>query len=90
MAEIKNETLLTDNCKTVLSFLQENDKEWVGSDLSEACGVKGIHPVCNSLVKRGFVQKGSVEREFTNKKGETAIKPYVTYSLTDLGRDYIG
>lgn len=91
MAEIKNinDTPLTDNCKTVLCFLQDNDSEWVGSDLSQACGVKGIHPVCNSLIKRGLVQKGSVEREFENKKGQKGIKAYVTYSLTDIGRDFI-
>lgn len=88
MADIK-ELPLTDNCKTVLTFLQDHDEEWVGSELADACGVKGIHPVCNSLVKRGLVVKGSVEREFTNKKGEMGIKPYVTYSLTDAGRDYI-
>ena len=89
MAEIKKELPLTDNCKIVLRFLQDNDKSWVGSDLAEETGVKGIHPVCNSLVKRGLVQKGSEEREFTNKKGETGVKEYVTYSLTDAGRDYI-
>lgn len=83
------ETPLTDNCKKVLEFLQDNDKEWVGSELADETGVKGIHPVCNSLVKRGLVQKGSVEREFTNKKGEKGIKAYVTYSLTEDGRDYI-
>ncbi len=57
--------------------------------MAEAADIKGIHPVMNSLVKRGFVAKGAVVREFTNNKGVTAPKEYVTYFLTDAGRDYI-
>ena len=83
------DTPLTDNCKKVLAFLQEHDTEWVGKDLGEACGiVKGIHPVMNSLVNRGLAVKGSVERDYTNPKGVTAPKAYVTYSLTEAGREY--
>ncbi len=85
MDEIK----LTDNCKKALAFLQDNDQEWVGSDLAEASGIKGIHPVMNSLFKNGLVEKGSAERPFTNKKGETAPKAYVTYRLTEKGRSYV-
>lgn len=80
---------LTDNCKIALEFLQSNDQEWVGSDLAAASGVKGIHPVMNSLVKRGLVVKGTATRDFTSKAGVTMPKDYVTYSLTDAGRDYI-
>lgn len=88
MAEKKSimDTPLTDNAKKVLAFLQENDREWVGADLGEAAGIRGIHPVMNSLVKRGYAEKGSEVRPFTNKKGEKGEKAYVTYFLTDAGR----
>lgn len=88
MSEKKSimDTPLTDNAKKALAFLQENDQEWIGADLGEAADVRGIHPVMNSLVRRGYVEKGSQVRPFTNKKGETADKPYVTYMLTDAGR----
>lgn len=88
MSDKKVQRELTPNCKKVLEFLQENDKEWVGADLSAETGVKGIHPVCNSLVINGYVEKGSVTRPFTNKKGETTDKAYVTYRLTAAGRDF--
>ena len=77
---------LTDNAKKALAFLQENDKEWVGADLAAAADIRGIHPVMNSLFSRGYVEKGSEVRPFTNKNGESGEKAYVTYFLTDLGR----
>jgi len=85
----ENISPLTDNCAKVLAFLQENDRAWVGSDLADATQVKGIHPVMNSLVKKGLADKGAEVREFTNKKGVTLPKEYVTYFLTDAGRQYI-
>ncbi len=81
---------LSDNGKRVLAFLQENDSEWVGSDLAEATGVKGVFPVLNSLIKRGLVVKGAgLVRPFTGKDGETSDHSYKTYLLTEAGRDYI-
>lgn len=80
---------LTDNVKKALRFLQENDQEWLGSDLAEATGIKGIHPVMNSLVNKGLAAKGKTVRPFTNKQGVTADKEYVTYMLTDDGRAYV-
>lgn len=80
---------LTDNVKAALSFLQANDSEWVGSDLAAATGIKGIHPVMNSLFKRGLVVKGTTTRDFTNKDGVTAPKDYVTYALSDAGREFV-
>lgn len=81
---------LTDNSKKVLAFLQENDSEWVGSDLAEASGVKGVFPVLNSLIKRGLVVKGAgLTRPFTGKDGATADHDYKTYLLTEAGRDFI-
>lgn len=80
---------LTDNSIAALSFMQDNDSEWVGADLGDAANVKGIHPVMNALVKRGLIVKGSTIRPFTNKKtGVTLNKEYVTYALTDAGRSY--
>lgn len=85
----KKDLPLTDNCKKGLAFLQANDKVWVGADLAEASGIKGIHPVMNSLFKRGLVEKGTEQKAFTNKAGVTVDKDYVTYALTDAGRDFI-
>jgi hypothetical protein len=80
---------LTENTLAALRFLQGHDQEWVGADLADGSGIKGIHPVMNALVKRGLVTKGSVVRPFTNKKtGITADKEYVTYALTAAGRSF--
>lgn len=43
----------------------------------------------NSLVIRKLAAKGTVVREFTNSKGITMPKEYVTYYLTDAGKNYI-
>ncbi|MCI6609473.1 MAG: hypothetical protein MSH08_01680 [Ezakiella sp.] len=43
----------------------------------------------NSLVIRKLAAKGAVVREFTNSKGITMPKEYVTYYLTDAGKNYI-
>jgi hypothetical protein len=93
MAE-KTMGALTPNCKIALAYMQEHINEmpdvgWVGSDLGNLAGVAGIHPVMNSLVKRGLVEKGTTSRDFTNKAGVTAPKEYVTYMLTDAGKDFI-
>lgn len=80
---------LTDNGKRVLGFLQENDKVFVGKDLIELTGIKGIYPVLNSLKKHGLVAEGEpMVRDFTNNKGETKPKEYKTYCLTDAGRAF--
>ena len=89
MATTKEIGPLTDNCIKALSFLQQHEGEWVGSDLADAAGIKGIHPVMNSLVIRKLAAKGAVVREFTNSKGITMPKEYVTYYLTDAGKNYI-
>lgn len=82
---------LTDNCKKALKFLQENDKVWVGADLGKEIGINpGIHPIMNSLFKRGLVEKGTTTRDFTPKgASEPVAKQYVTYVLTDAGRSYV-
>lgn len=82
------EKALTDNCKKALAFMKENDQVWLGADLANATGIRGIFPVMNSLVKRGLVEKGTAVHPFTNKAGVTADKEYKTYSITDAGRDY--
>ena len=63
---------LTDNGQRVLSFLKDNDKVWVGKDLIDSTGIKGVYPVINSLIKKGLVVEcESIQRNFTNTKGET-------------------
>lgn len=80
---------LTDNGKRVLAFMQERDQVWVGKDMVEMTGIKGIYPVLNSLVKKGLVMTADpITRDFTNIKGETKPKEYKTYALTDVGRAF--
>lgn len=80
---------LTDNGQRVLGFFKDNDQVWVGKDLIDETGIKGIYPVLNSLKKHGLIEECEpVTRDFTNNKGETKPKDYKTYGLTDLGRAY--
>jgi hypothetical protein len=84
-----NDIILTDNGNKLLLFLQRNDQVFVGKDLIELTGIKGIYPVLNSLIKHGLVQQcDAAVRDFTNKNGKTFPKEYKTYSLTDKGRAY--
>lgn len=81
--------ILTDNGKIVLKFMQKNDQIFVGKDMIDLTGIKGIYPVLNSLIRNGLVmQVEPVIRDFTNSKGETQPKEYKAYGLTDKGRNY--
>ena len=81
--------ILTDNGKKVLAFMQEHDEVFVGKDLIDLVGIKGIYPVLNSLIKNGLVEPAEpVVRDFTNNKGETKPKEYKTYQLTEAGRTF--
>lgn len=81
--------ILTDKGISVLWFLQDHDQVWVGKDLIELTGVKGIYPVLNSLIRNGLVEKDEdIVRDFTNNKGETQPKTYKTFKLTELGRAF--
>lgn len=86
---MKGTSILTPGCKTVLEFLQENEREyWVGVDIAAKLGVKGIYSMLNSLIKKGYVINGDVEeREIIEKNGKRSVYPYVTYKLTQKGRD---
>ena len=82
--------ILTDHGKKVLAFMQSHTNLFVGKDIGEACGVKGIYPVLNSLIIRGLVRKSEpIARDFVNNKGEKQQKEYQTYILTEKGQDYI-
>lgn len=84
-----DQIVLTDNGKVVLEFLQTHDDIWVGKDMMEMTGIKGIYPVLNSLIKKGLVEQDKpVTRDFTNNKGQTLPKEYKTYKLTEFGRSY--
>ena len=81
--------ILTDCGAAVLAFLQVNDKVWVGKDLGEATGIKGIYRVLTPLIADGLVDYDEpIEREFINSKGNTSKRSYKTYKLTDAGRAY--
>lgn len=89
MNETEMMIILTDNGSKVLKYLQEHDSVYVGKDLEGLTGVKGIYPVLTSLKNKGLVkQEGTLERNFTNNKGEVSLKTYKTYCLTDLGRHF--
>lgn len=81
--------ILTDNGNKLLDYLQKNDRVFVGKDLIDLTGIKGIYPVLNSLIRNGLVKICEPEvRDFTNNNGKTFPKEYKTYSLTDKGRAY--
>lgn len=87
---MEDKIILTDKGKIVLSYMQTHDQLFVGKDLADEVGIKGIYPVLNSLINRKLVEPGIPEiRDFTNNKGETKPKEYKTYQLTDLGKNYI-
>lgn len=92
MKNQNNEIVLTDNGKAVLQFMQDQDAEntgmvFVGKDLANDVGIKGIYPVLNSLMKHELIMACvPVARNFTNAKGETKEKDYKAYALTDSGR----
>lgn len=82
--------ILTDNAQTVLGYMQDHDEVLVGKDMIDMTGIKGIYSVLNSLIKHELVEQAEpISRPFTNNKGETKLKEYKTYRLTDLGRMYI-
>ena len=86
---MEDKIILTDNGKIVLAYMQKNDEILVGKDIGDKIGIKGIYPVLTSLVNKGLVRKEEpVQREFTNAKGESKLKDYKTYQLTDKGRIY--
>lgn len=85
-----DEIILTDNGKKILAFMQKNDVVWVGKDMIDVTGIKGIYPVLNSLIRKGLIENAEpVTRMFTNSKGEEKPKDYKTYCLTDFGRTYL-
>ena len=81
--------ILTPNAEKLLKFWQVNDSVWVGKDLIEATGIKGVNRVIGFLVKYNLVEPVEpVTREFTTSKGIVITKDYKAYSLTDAGRAY--
>lgn len=83
---------LTEKCQVALNYLKANDngeEGYLGTELAAAIGVnpQGIHGVMNTLVKYGFVAKGSKDAPFTSKDGKSGTKPYTTYYITDAGRE---
>lgn len=90
--EIKTVADLTEKCQVAIKYLKDNDngsEGYLGVELADAIGVnpQGIHGVMNTLVKYGFVAKGSKDAPFTSKDGKSGTKPYTTYFITDLGRE---
>lgn len=82
--------ILTDNGKKVLSYMQEKNSVVIGKDMGEELEMKGIYLVLNSLIKKELVVADAIiVRDFTNNKGEVKPKEYKTYSLTELGKNYI-
>ena len=79
--------VLTDNCMTLLQFLQNNDHVWIGKELYDTLNMPGIYSVINSLIRNGLVQYcGDTVCEVPDKNGNICSRTYKTYSLTDAGR----
>ena len=82
-----DDIILTDNGNVLIDYMQKNDRVFVGKDLIDLTGIKGIYPVLNSLIRNGLVRQCEpLIRDFTNSQGKTFPKEYKTYSLTDKGR----
>lgn len=82
--------VLTPNCRLVLDYLYKNDKVFVGKDLIELVGIKGIYPVLSSLCDKGLVERMEpVKREYIGKDGNTYQNEYKTYHITDSGKYYV-
>lgn len=80
--------ILTDNGQKVLMFLQQNDHNivWVGKDIGDKLGLKGVYSTLESLIKNGLVEKCDMTiRPFVNSKGIEQMKAYQTYKITDFG-----
>lgn len=87
---LEKEIVLTDNGKELLSYWQTHDSVYVGKDLTELTGIKGIYSVINSLMRNGLVEEDEpITRPFTNSKGVTSDKIYKTYKMTDAGRKFV-
>ena len=79
--------VLTDNCMTLLQFLQNNDHVWIGKELNDTLNMPGIYSVIKSLIRNGLVQYcGDTVCEVPDKNGNICSRTYKTYSLTDAGR----
>lgn len=89
MAEqVKQPKPLSEKMISILKFMQANEGSHLCADIAEAIGLesKNVSPVLTALVKRGLViVDGDAQRERVNKKGETVISTYKTYTLTDAG-----
>lgn len=84
-----NEIILTDNAKTILAFMQANDKIHIGKELGEETQVKGVYLVLNSLIRRELVVAAQpIEQAFVNNKGVQTMKEYKTYILTQKGKEF--
>lgn len=84
-----DQIILTDNGKRILEFMQVHDETFVGKDMVNMTGIKGVYGVLESLVRKGLVEKADpLTRDFTNNKGITKPKEYITYQLTPFGRNF--
>lgn len=82
--------ILTPNCRVVLDYLYKNDQTFVGKDLIELTGIKGIYSALNSLCNKGLVEKQEpVVRDYVGKDGKVSQYEYKTYRITDDGRYYV-
>ncbi len=82
--------ILTPNCRIVLDYMYKNEQTFVGKDLIELVGIKGIYPVLRSLCDKGLIEKKEpIIRDFTSKDGKVCQNEYKTYHITDSGKSYV-
>lgn len=85
---VKKVNPLTDKMKSILAFLQANDGAFFCADIAEAIGStdKSVSPVLTALKKRELVETTDGQREAKDKNGNTVIRTYKMYSLTEAGK----
>ena len=89
--------LKTEKQKAIVAFLQANPGEYFASEIAEGCGLeeKSVRPVLSGLAKATkerteiFVVVGEGQKEATDKDGNSVIRTYKKYSLTDFGASYV-
>jgi DNA-binding PadR family transcriptional regulator len=70
--------------------MYRNEQTFVGKDLIELVGIKGIYPVLRSLCDKGLIEKKEpIIRDFISKDGKVCQNEYKTYHITDSGKSYV-
>lgn len=85
--------MISDNAKTIIEFLQDNEGDFTAADVSEAVNipVKSVNGCFTSAVCRkgwGYREPATIEVDITDKEGNPAKanKEIKFFRLTDAGK----